>query len=47
MVGEIIEGTIFLILVYLVLANASSFSTVAGAIGSQYVSAVKTLQARA
>lgn len=46
MVGQVIEGTIFLILVFLVLANAGSFSTVAGAIGSNYVNAVKTLQGR-
>lgn len=47
MLGEIVEGTIFLILVYLILANAGSFSTVASAVGSTYTSAVKTLQARA
>jgi len=44
--GQIIEGTIVLIFLYLVLANATSFATVAGAVGSTYTSAVKTLQAR-
>lgn len=46
MVMAIIEGTITLVLVYLVLSNANSFNTVATSIGGVYTSAVKTLQAR-
>jgi hypothetical protein len=46
MVGKIIEGTVTLIILYLVLSNADSFGTVAQAIGTQYTGAVKTLQGR-
>lgn len=41
-----IELTAFLILVYLVLSNASNFATVAGATGNFYNGAVRTLQGR-
>lgn len=46
MVGKIIEGTVTLVALYLVVANASNFSTVVNAVGGQYANAVKTLQAR-
>lgn len=46
MVAKVIEGTVFLVALYLVVANASGFSTVTNAIGSNYATAVKTLQAR-
>lgn len=46
MVEKIIEGTITLIILYLVLTHSSDFGTVAQAIGQQYVGAVKTLQGR-
>jgi hypothetical protein len=46
-VGErIIEGTITLIMAYLVIANADKFSTAAGAVGNVYTEAVKALQGR-
>ena len=45
-VNRIIEGTIILVLVFLVLTNANGFDTVASAIGNVYTSAVKTLQGR-
>lgn len=46
MVMAIIEGSVTLIILYLVLAHSGEFGTVAQAIGSQYVGAVKTLQGR-
>lgn len=46
MVGRILEGTATLVLVYLVLTNASGFSSAASAAGSVYTNAVKTLQGR-
>lgn len=46
MVESVIEGTIFLILVFLVLSRSADFGAVAGAIGGQYTTAVKTLQGR-
>jgi len=46
MVGKIIEGTVTLIILYLVLMHSSDFGTVAQAIGSQYTGAVRTLQGR-
>lgn len=46
MVGQIVEGTILLIAVFLVLGNASGFMLVASAIGQTYVAAVRTLQGR-
>jgi len=45
-INRIIEGTITLILVFLVLTNAQSFDTVASAIGNVYSNAVRTLQGR-
>jgi hypothetical protein len=44
--NRIIEGTITLVLVFLVLTNANGFDTVASAIGNLYSGAVKTLQGR-
>lgn len=46
MIGRVIEGTITLIVVYLVLSKASEFSTASRAIGGTYVDAVKALQGR-
>lgn len=46
MVAAIIEGSITLIILYLVLAHSTEFGTVAQAIGSQYQGAVKVLQGR-
>lgn len=46
MVRQVIEGTILLVIIYLVLANGNSFSTVVKALGSVYGSSVKTLQGR-
>lgn len=45
-VGNILEGTFVLILFYLILSNALGFGLVVGALGGNYVSAVKVLQAR-
>jgi len=45
-INRIIEGTITLILVFLVLTNAQGFDTVASAIGNVYSNAVRTLQGR-
>jgi hypothetical protein len=45
-INRIIEGTITLILVFLVLSNAQGFDTVASAIGNVYSNAVRTLQGR-
>jgi hypothetical protein len=44
--GKIIEGTITLVLAYLVIANADKFSTAAQAVGTVYTDAVKALQGR-
>jgi hypothetical protein len=46
MVEAIIDGTITLIILFLVLAHANEFGTVAQAIGQQYIGAVKVLQGR-
>jgi hypothetical protein len=46
MFGKIIEGTITLIMAYLIIANADNFSTAAKSAGSIYVDAVKALQGR-
>ena len=46
MVGLIIEATVMLVLTYLVLTNATGFSTAFGAASSGYVGAVKALQGR-
>lgn len=45
-IGQILEGTFVLILVFLVLSRASGFSKAMGAIGSVYISSVKALQGR-
>jgi len=44
--GKIIEGTITLILAYLIIANADNFGTATKAAGGVYVDAVKALQGR-
>lgn len=46
MVGKIIESTVLLILAYLVIANASNFSTAVGGFASGYGNIVRTLQGR-
>jgi hypothetical protein len=46
LVSRVIEGTILLVLVYLVLTNDKGFTNVAGAVGSQYTHAVTVLQGR-
>jgi len=46
MVTAIIEGTVTLIILFLVLSHAADFGTVTQAIGQQYIGAVKTLQGR-
>jgi hypothetical protein len=44
--GKIIEGTITLILAYLIIANADKFSTSVTAVGKVYTEAVSALQGR-
>ena len=44
--GRIIEGTITLILGYLILSNAAGFSTAVRAAGSVYKDSVMALQGR-
>lgn len=44
--GKIIEGTITLVMAFLVISNADKFSTAAQAVGSVYTEAVKALQGR-
>jgi hypothetical protein len=44
--GKIVEGTITLILAYLVIANADNFGTAVKAAGGVYTDAVKALQGR-
>lgn len=46
MVGRILEITFVLVMMYLVIANASNFSKAIGAVGGVYIGAVKTLQGR-
>jgi len=43
---KIVEGTIVLILMFLVLTNAQGFATVSSSVGTTYVNAVKALQGR-
>lgn len=43
MVQRVIEGTITVLIIGLVLANAEGFSKAAGAVGSVYVDAVRAL----
>lgn len=44
--GKIIEGTITLILAYLIIANADKFGTATTAVGKVYTDAVTALQGR-
>jgi hypothetical protein len=44
--GLIIEVSATLIMMYLILANAGGFSDAMGAVGGQFIGAVKTLQGR-
>jgi hypothetical protein len=44
--GKIVEGTITLILAFLVISNADKFSTAAAAVGKVYTEAVVALQGR-
>ena len=46
MVSRIIEGTILLVIVYLVLANAFGFTQVVKSLSAGYSGVVQTLQAR-
>ncbi len=43
---KFVEGSLTLVLVYLLVANARGFSTIVGAAGTQYTSVIKTLQGR-
>lgn len=45
-VGQILEGTFVLTLVYLIVTNADNFSKVVSSISSAYVGSVKVLQGR-
>ncbi len=44
--GQIIEGTVFLIMLYLIVVNWQGFSNVLRATGAVYTSSVRTLQGR-
>ncbi len=44
--GKIIEGTITLVMAYLIIANADKFGAATKAVGSVYTDAVKALQGR-
>lgn len=46
MAREILEGTVMLVLVFLILSRAGDFFTAMSAIGQTYVGAVRTLQGR-
>jgi hypothetical protein len=46
MFGKIIEGTITLVMAFLILSQADNFGTAAKAAGGVYVDAVKALQGR-
>ena len=46
MVKSVIEGTIVLIILYLILANGKSFSSILQSGGSVYISSIKALQGR-
>lgn len=46
MMGKVIEGTVVLVMAYLVFVNATGFATAAKAAGSVYVNAVQALQGR-
>lgn len=45
-IEQIIEGTVLLILVYLVVTNFVGFSSAANAVANVYTSGVRTLQGR-
>lgn len=45
-VGQILEGTFLLIMMYLVIGNADKFATAMASIGSVYQGSVRVLQAR-
>lgn len=42
--AKVIEGTVVLVMLYLVVAHSKGFGDVVGAVGGQYVSAVQALQ---
>lgn len=46
MVGRVIEGTITLIIIYLLVTNADGFSNIIKNVGSVYGASVKALQGR-
>jgi hypothetical protein len=46
MIGKVLEITFVLVVAYLILANAQSFSIAAQTVGQVYEGAVKTLQGR-
>jgi hypothetical protein len=46
MIARIIEGTITLIILYLVLSNGANSQKVIGGIGGTYVAGVRALQGR-
>lgn len=46
MVRQVIEGTILLIIIFLVLSNGKSFTSVVGALSAAYGNSVKVLQGR-
>lgn len=45
-VGQLLEITFVLIVLYLVLSNGNSFSTVVRSLGGVYANSVKVLQGR-
>ncbi len=46
MVNKVIEGTITLIIIYLLVTNADGFSNIISNVGSVYGASVKALQGR-
>jgi hypothetical protein len=46
MVGKVLEITFVAVLAYLILANATAFSTAVQSVGAVYGNSVKTLQGR-
>lgn len=46
MIGKVIEGTIVLIILYLVLSNGDAFSSVTKSLAGGYIGGVKALQGR-
>lgn len=45
-IKQVIEGTIVLIVLYLILSNAFGFASVVRAVGGVYTESVRTLQGR-